>query len=133
MTKHVDIRQAGCTLAVPEGVAILEATLADGIAYPHVCLSGRCGSCNSRLVSGEVDLLEHSRFALSNEEMAQGLLLACHAIPTTAAIVAWLDGDKETPIPSAPPSKRPRDSDSRRYTRHQAYPARHHQWSKRLC
>jgi len=97
MMKHVDIRQVGRTLAVPEGVTILEAALADGIAYPHGCRSGRCGSCKSRLVSGEVDLLEHSRFALSDEEKAQGLILACRAIPTTDAIVAWLNGDEETP------------------------------------
>lgn len=97
MTKHVELRQAGRTLAVPEGVTILEAALADGIAYPHGCRSGRCGSCKSRLVSGKVDLLEHSRFALSDEEKAQGLILACRAIPTTDAIVTWLDGDDETP------------------------------------
>lgn len=97
MTKHVEIRQAGRTVAVPEGVTILDAALADGIAYPHGCRSGRCGSCKSRLVSGEVDLLEHSRFALSDGEKAQGLILACRAIPTRDAIVAWLGGDEETP------------------------------------
>jgi CDP-4-dehydro-6-deoxyglucose reductase/ferredoxin-NAD(P)+ reductase (naphthalene dioxygenase ferredoxin-specific) len=97
MTKLVDIRRAGRTLAVPEGATILEAALADGIAYPHGCRSGRCGACKSRLVSGEVDLLEHSRFALSGEEKAQGLILACRAIPTTDATVAWLDGGEEIP------------------------------------
>ncbi|TCV97716.1 CDP-4-dehydro-6-deoxyglucose reductase/ferredoxin-NAD(P)+ reductase (naphthalene dioxygenase ferredoxin-specific) [Luteibacter rhizovicinus] len=97
MTKHVEIRQAGRTIAVPEGVVILEAALADGIAYPHGCRSGRCGSCKSRLVSGEVDLLDHSRFALSKEERGQGLILACRAVPTTDAMVAWLGGDEETP------------------------------------
>lgn len=97
MTKNVDIRQAGRTITVPEDVTILEAALADGISYPHDCHSGRCGSCKSRLVSGEVDLLDHSRFALSDEEKAQGLILACRAIPTTNAIVAWLGGDEETP------------------------------------
>jgi CDP-4-dehydro-6-deoxyglucose reductase/ferredoxin-NAD(P)+ reductase (naphthalene dioxygenase ferredoxin-specific) len=73
---------------VPEGVTIPEAALADGIAYPHGCHSSRCGSCKSRLVSGAVDLLDHSRFALSEEEQAQGLILACRAIPRTDAIVA---------------------------------------------
>lgn len=97
MTKHVDIRQAGRALAVPAGVTILDAALADGIAYPHGCRSGRCGSCKSRLVSGEVDLLEHSRFALSNEERAQGLILACRAIPTTDAVVTWLGDNEEHP------------------------------------
>lgn len=97
MTKFVEIRQAGRSVAVPEGGTILDAVLADGIAYPHGCLSGRCGSCKSRLVSGKVDLLDHSRFALSDEEKAQGLILACRAIPTTDAIVAWLGDDEETP------------------------------------
>lgn len=97
MTKHVELRQAGRAIAVPQGVTILEAALADGIAYPHGCRSGRCGSCKSRLVSGAVDLLDHSRFALSDEEKAQGLILACRAVPTTDASVAWLGGDEETP------------------------------------
>lgn len=39
MTKYVEIRQAGRHIAVPEGVTILEAALADGIAYPHGCRS----------------------------------------------------------------------------------------------
>lgn len=97
MTKHVDIHQAGRTIAVPEGVTILDAALAVGIAYPHGCRSGRCGACKSRLVNGQVNLLNHSRFALSDEEKAQGLTLACRAIPTTDVIVAWLGGDEEVP------------------------------------
>lgn len=96
MTKHVDIRQAGRTIAVPGGITLLEAALAAGIPYPHGCRSGRCGSCKSRLVSGKVDHLDHSRFALSDADMAQGLILACRAIPTTDAIVAWLGEDEET-------------------------------------
>jgi len=97
MTNHVDIRQAGRTISVPEGATILDAALANGIAYPHGCHSGRCGACKSRLVSGKVDLLQHSRFALSDEEKAHGQILACRAIPTTDTIVAWLDDDEETP------------------------------------
>ncbi len=96
MTKHIEIRQAARTIAVPHGVTILDAALAAGIAYPHGCRSGRCGSCKSRLVSGEVDHLDHSRFALTAEEKAQGLILACRALPTTDASVVWLEGDEES-------------------------------------
>lgn len=97
MTKLLEVPQAGRSIVVPPGVTILEAALAAGIAYPHGCRSGRCGSCKSRLVSGAVDLLNHSRFALSIEEKAQGLILACRAIPTTDASVTWLGGDEQTP------------------------------------
>lgn len=37
MTKHVEIRLAACAIAVPQGVTILDAALAEGIAYPHGC------------------------------------------------------------------------------------------------
>lgn len=94
---QVEIRQAGRSIAVAQGVTILDAALAEGIAYPHGCRSGRCGACKSRLVEGQVELLEHSRFALSHEEKAQGLILACRAVPTTDASVAWLGGDEDPP------------------------------------
>ena len=90
----VSIPQAGRSLEVHDGQAILLAALAAGIPYPHGCKSGRCGSCKSRLVSGEVDLLPHTPFALSPEERADGLILACRAQPLTDATVAWL-GDAD--------------------------------------
>ncbi len=91
----VSIPQAGRSLEVHDGQAILLAALAAGIPYPHGCKSGRCGSCKSRLVSGEVDLLPHTPFALSPEERADGLILACRAQPLSNATVAWLGGADE--------------------------------------
>ncbi|MEG1678883.1 MAG: 2Fe-2S iron-sulfur cluster-binding protein [Stenotrophomonas sp.] len=99
MTIHVEILQAGVSIAVPAGVTLLDAALANGIAYPHGCRSGRCGSCKTRLVSGEVEYLEHSRFALTEAEKSQGLILACCAIPTTDGIASWLDEDQVVPNP----------------------------------
>lgn len=91
----VFIPQAGRSLDVNTGQTILLAALAAGIPYPHGCKSGRCGSCKSRLVSGEVNLLPHTPFALSPEERADGLTLACRAQPLTDATVAWLGGADE--------------------------------------
>jgi ferredoxin-NAD(P)+ reductase (naphthalene dioxygenase ferredoxin-specific) len=100
-TRHVDIRQARTSVEVADGKTILEAALSGGIPYPHGCRSGRCGSCKSRLIEGEVELLQHSRFSLTDEEKADGLILACRALPQTDAAVAWLgsdeDGAVETP------------------------------------
>lgn len=94
MTK-VFIPQAGRSLTLNDGETVLLAALAAGIPYPHGCKSGRCGSCKSRLVSGEVNLLPHTPFALSPEERAGGLILACRAQPVTDATVAWLGGEDE--------------------------------------
>lgn len=91
--KPVEIRQARTTVVTTDAQTILDAALADGVAYPHGCRSGRCGSCKSRLIAGEVEFLAHSRFALTDAEKTDGLILACRAIPRTAAVVAWLGDD----------------------------------------
>ncbi|CAB3634959.1 2Fe-2S iron-sulfur cluster-binding protein [Achromobacter pestifer] len=88
--KTVDIRQARTRLPARDGQSILETALQNGIPYPHGCRSGRCGSCKSRLIEGEVEMLPHSRFALTNEEKAGGLILACRAVPKTDVAVAWV-------------------------------------------
>ncbi|KGD90178.1 oxidoreductase [Achromobacter sp. RTa] len=93
--KTVDIRQVRTRVPVLEGQTILEAALQNGISFPHGCRSGRCGSCKSRLVDGEVEMLSHSRFALTDEEKAGGLILACRAVPKTDIAVAWLGSDDE--------------------------------------
>ena len=97
-SKFVDIRQARTSLEVQEDQTILDAALAVGIPYPHGCRSGRCGSCKSRLIEGEVELLQHSRFALTEEEKADGLILACRAMPQTDAAVAWLGSDDDDSV-----------------------------------
>jgi len=94
--KRIDIRQVRARLEVQNGQTILDTALAAGIPYPHGCKSGRCGSCKSRLIEGEVDLLQHSRFALTDEEKADGLILACRALPRTDAAVAWLGSEDDT-------------------------------------
>lgn len=85
----------GRTLKVPDGETILAAALAEGIDHPHGCKSGRCGNCKSRLAGGDVDLLDHSRFALPAEERDGGLILACRAVPKGPVSVAWLE-DEDT-------------------------------------
>lgn len=96
MANTVSIRQANRQIVVAPGRTILETALENGIAYPHGCRSGRCGSCKSRLIEGEVDLLPHTPFALTPVERASGLILACRAQPQTDAAVAWLGKQDET-------------------------------------
>ena len=93
--KTIDIRQARIRLPAQEGQTILEAALQHGVCYPHGCRSGRCGSCKTRLIEGEVDMLQHTRYALTDEERAGGFILACRAVPRTDVAVAWLGDDDE--------------------------------------
>ncbi len=94
MTFAVAIRQHPEPIAVEPGATILEAALAQGVPYPHGCRSGNCGACKSVLESGEVELAPYSDYALSDGERAQGLILACRAVPWSDATVAWLETDE---------------------------------------
>lgn len=96
-SKNVRIHQANRTIQVPATQTVLQAALEQGVDYPHGCRSGRCGTCKSRLIDGRVDLLEHSRFALTDAEKDAGLILACRALPQDDLDVAWLGDEEEQP------------------------------------
>lgn len=94
---EVTLLNIGRTITVADGQTILSAALSEGIDYPHGCKFGRCGTCKSRLAEGRVDLLDHTRFALTAEEREGGLILACRAVPTSNASVEWL-GQARAPL-----------------------------------
>ena len=89
----VFIRQAEQAVNVEVGSTILETALAAGIDYPHGCRAGNCGGCKSRIHFGEVELSPYSEFALSDEEYADDLILACRAVPWSDCEVSWCELD----------------------------------------
>jgi len=93
MTFSVKIRDWEAPIAVEMGQTILEAAIAHGVPYPHGCRSGNCGACKSRLLSGEVEMSPYSEFALTRDEKASGLILACRSVPWEDTEVAWISMD----------------------------------------
>ncbi len=89
----VTIRGNAEPIMVRPGETILAAALRLGLPYPHSCQGGNCGACKSRLLSGTVDLRPHADVALTPDERAAGLILACRADPTGPCDIAWLDAD----------------------------------------
>lgn len=76
----VEIQSTGQRFDVGSGATILERALAGGIAYPHDCTVGTCGSCRTRLVSGQVEAITPFGYTLSREEIEAGYILACQAL-----------------------------------------------------
>jgi CDP-4-dehydro-6-deoxyglucose reductase/ferredoxin-NAD(P)+ reductase (naphthalene dioxygenase ferredoxin-specific) len=89
----VTLRHWPTPIQVETGETVLEAALAQGVPYPHGCRSGNCGACKSRLYDGEVELSPYSDYALTADERAEGLVLACRAVPWSDAELAWLEAD----------------------------------------
>ena len=76
------------------GETILESALAQGIDYPHGCRSGTCGACKSFLHQGDIEMSPYSEFALTAEEKARGLILACRSVPWSDCTVSPVDQDE---------------------------------------
>lgn len=67
------------TLRWPKGRNLVEVMLAAGLDVPFSCREGNCGSCAATVVEGEVDL--GNAAILEEEDIADGLFLACQACP----------------------------------------------------
>lgn len=80
-------------IEVASDETILEIALEENIPYPFGCASGNCGACKSRLTLGDVEMRAHSAFALTEDEKARGLVLACRAEPRSDCALAVLNYD----------------------------------------
>ena len=70
--------------------SILDHARAAGMPAPFACKAGVCATCRAKLVAGEVTM--KANYGLSAEELAQGYILTCQAIPLTASVTLDYDG-----------------------------------------
>ncbi len=82
------------------GETILESLLQAGVPFPHNCQSGNCGACKCELVDGDVLDLPYSEYALSADERARNLILACRTQVWGDCSVRLLDADELVVHPS---------------------------------
>lgn len=71
----VEFVSSGKTAAVLEEQSLLEAATAAGVAIPSSCRQGQCGTCKTRLLSGDVRMT--SEVGLDPESKARGFVLTC--------------------------------------------------------
>ena len=69
--------------------SILEASLKQKIDAPYSCQGGICSSCIARITEGEAVMRQNN--ILTDNEVAEGLILTCQAHPTTATVVVDYD------------------------------------------
>jgi ring-1,2-phenylacetyl-CoA epoxidase subunit PaaE len=64
---------------------ILDGALAAGADLPFACKGGVCSTCKCKVVSGTVEM--KINYALDENEVANGLVLSCQAVPTSEKVV----------------------------------------------
>ncbi|HKY80665.1 MAG TPA: 2Fe-2S iron-sulfur cluster-binding protein [Sphingobium sp.] len=68
---------------------ILESARASGLPAPYACKAGVCATCRAKLVSGSVEMGKN--YGLSAEEVADGYILTCQAVPSSDDVVLDYD------------------------------------------
>ena len=71
-------------VAAQPGQLIIEALEAAGIEPPYSCRAGACAACMCHLEEGDVEL-RHNH-VLSEQDMSEGWILACQAVPLTPRV-----------------------------------------------
>jgi benzoate/toluate 1,2-dioxygenase reductase component len=69
------------------GETVADASYRVGINIPLDCRDGACGTCKCRVQSGEYESGDYIEDALTEEEAAEGLALACQMRPKTDVVV----------------------------------------------
>lgn len=73
----------------PQDISILDAALKRDIDAPYSCQGGICSSCIARITEGKATMRQNN--ILTENEVAEGLILTCQAHPTTPMVVVDYD------------------------------------------
>jgi ring-1,2-phenylacetyl-CoA epoxidase subunit PaaE len=68
---------------------ILESVQAAGLPAPYACKGGVCTTCRAKVLGGTVAMKKN--YGLTASEIAQGYVLTCQAVPTSADVVLTYD------------------------------------------
>lgn len=87
MTFTITVEPSQRTFTTNDGEAILAAAIRQGVAMPYGCKDGACGSCKCKKLSGDVAHGPYQAKALSADEAANGLILACCAVAKSDVVL----------------------------------------------
>ncbi|MGH8231701.1 MAG: 2Fe-2S iron-sulfur cluster-binding protein [Steroidobacteraceae bacterium] len=82
---RVTFSKSGHTLACRADQSILSAVESAGLPLPFSCREGRCGTCRSRLLSGEVDM-RHAG-GIRQRQIDLGDILVCCSRPLSDIVI----------------------------------------------
>jgi len=95
----VVLSPSGKEFSVRPGETVLAAALRQGIMLPYSCRNGTCASCKCRLTQGRVDYPYNPPAALEPDDLAEGMVLACQAVPASPLEIEATEIEQVADIP----------------------------------
>jgi ferredoxin len=72
------------TAAYRSGDTLLQTARIAGLQAPYSCETGSCGTCMARITEGSARMVNND--ALEDDEVADGYVLTCQALPTSPTV-----------------------------------------------
>ena len=83
-TVTIDLSGKRETTVHRPGTTLLQTARQVGLSPPSSCEAGNCATCMARLVEGSAVM--HVNDALDDDEVAEGWVLTCQAVPTSPTV-----------------------------------------------
>ena len=77
---EANVNDGTSKITVKAGDNLLKAGLGAGLAWPHDCRVGSCGTCKCVLKKGKIKALTDFTYVLDGEQLKAGTILACQSI-----------------------------------------------------
>ncbi len=82
---RIEFTKSGQVVICGAETTVLDAARAAGLRLPSSCTKGLCGTCKSRMVSGQVDM--HHAGGIRQREIDQGMVLLCCSRPRADLVI----------------------------------------------
>jgi ferredoxin len=85
-TEEVVIELDGRTTTAKyrNGDTLLQTARSSGLQAPYSCETGSCGTCMAHIQKGSARMVNND--ALEDDEVAEGYVLTCQALPTSPTV-----------------------------------------------
>ena len=80
----IELEKRKITVPYSQGDTLLQTARMAGLSAPSSCEIGSCGTCMARLTQGSARMINND--ALEDDEVADGWVLTCQAVPTSRTV-----------------------------------------------
>ena len=80
----IELDRRTTTARYRTGDTVLQTARSAGLQAPYSCETGSCGTCMARITEGNARMVNND--ALEDDEVAEGYVLTCQALPTTPTV-----------------------------------------------
>ncbi|WP_123024777.1 2Fe-2S iron-sulfur cluster-binding protein [Mycolicibacterium stellerae] len=85
----IELDSRTTTACYRTGDTLLQTARSAGLQAPYSCETGSCGTCMARITEGSARMVNND--ALEDDEVDEGYVLTCQALPTSKTVKLTYD------------------------------------------